>query len=81
MIAKRKGDNHAAAEIFHQLEERGYSGGKIRICHADNETLAKKYEHQFKKRWPDVDLEFYEARGLIAYYAERGGIIVGAEIE
>ena len=76
MIAKRKGDNHAAAEIFHQLEERNYDGGKIRICHADNDLLAKKYERQFKKRWPDVDLMSYPARGLISYYAERGGIIV-----
>ena len=76
MIAKRKGDNHAAAEIFHQLEERNYDGGKIRICHADNDLLAKKYERQFKKRWPDVDIMSYPARGLISYYAERGGIIV-----
>ncbi|MBR0133204.1 MAG: DegV family EDD domain-containing protein [Lachnospiraceae bacterium] len=80
MLAKRKGDNHAAAEIFHQLEERGFLGGKIRICHADNEELAKKYERQFKKRWPDVDFLAYPARGLVSYYAERGGIIVGAEL-
>ena len=80
MLAKRKGDNHAAAEIFHQLEERNYEGGKVRICHADNEVLARKYEHLFKKRWPGVDIMSYSARGLISYYAERGGIIVAAEM-
>ena len=79
MLAKRKGDNHAAAEIFHQLEERGYSGGKVRICHSDNEILAKKYERLFKKRWPDVDVKYYPAGGLVSYYAERGGIIIAAE--
>ncbi len=79
MIAKRKGDNHAAAEIFHQLELKNYNGGKVRICHTDNEKLAAKYEHLFRKRWPDVDVLTYPSRGLISYYAERGGIIVAAE--
>ncbi len=79
-IAKRKGDKHAAAEIFHQLEECGYNGGKVRICHADNAELAKKYVHSLKKRFPDVDVEYCEARGLISYYAERGGVIIAAEM-
>ena len=78
--AKRKGDNHAAAEIFHQMEERHYNGGRIRICHTDNEELARKYVHIIKKRWPDCDVKAYPSRGLIAYYAERGGIILAAEL-
>ena len=78
--AKRKGDNHAAAEIFHQMEERHYNGGRIRICHTDNEELAKKYIHIIKKRWPDCDVKAYPSRGLISYYAERGGIILAAEL-
>ncbi len=78
--AKRKGDNHAAAEIFHQMEERHYNGGRIRICHTDNEELARKYIHIIKKRWPDCDVKAYPSRGLIAYYAERGGIILAAEL-
>ena len=78
--AKRKGDNHAAAEIFHQLEERHYNGGRIRICHTDNEELARKYIHIIKKRWPDCDVKAYPSRGLITYYAERGGIILAAEL-
>ena len=80
MIAKRKGDKHAAAEIFHQLEEVHYDGGKVRICHVDNEELAKVYVHIVKKRWPDADVSYVKARGLISYYAERGGIIIAAEI-
>lgn len=78
--AKRKGDNHAAAEIFHQMEERHYNGGRIRICHTDNEELARKYIHIIKKRWPDCDVKAYPSKGLISYYAERGGIILAAEL-
>ena len=32
MITKRKGDKHAAAEIFHQLELRNYDGGIIVVA-------------------------------------------------
>ena len=62
------------------MEERHYNGGRIRICHTDNEELAKKYIHIIKKRWPDCDVKAYPSRGLISYYAERGGIILAAEL-
>lgn len=78
-IAKRKGDKHAAAEIFHQLEEIGFSNGKIRICHTDNRELAQKYAQTLRGKYPDAEIKAYEARGLIGYYAERGGIILGVE--
>ena len=78
-IAKRKGDKHAAAEILHQLEECGFNGGKVRICHTDAKVLAGKYAHNIQELYPTADIKIYESRGLIAYYAERGGIIVAVE--
>ena len=79
-IAKRKGDNHAAAEIFHQLEEVGFTNGKIRICHTDNRELANKYAQTLHNKYPEADIKAYASRGLIAYYAERGGIIIAVEV-
>lgn len=79
-IAKRKGDKHAAAEIFHQLEEIGFTNGKIRICHTDNRELAQKYAQTLRGKYPEADIKAYEARGLIGYYAERGGVILGVEV-
>jgi len=80
-LAKRRGEKHAAAEIMHQLEECGFNGGKIRISHTDNKILAQKYALNIKNRYPDADIKIYESRGLIGYYAERGGIIVGCETD
>ena len=78
-FAKRRGEKHAAAEILHQLEECGYEGGKVRICHTDNKLLAQKYAVNINNRYPGADIKIYESRGLISYYAERGGIILGVE--
>ena len=80
-LAKRRGEKHAAAEIMHQLEECGYNGGKIRITHTDNKILAQKYALNINNKYPDADIKVYESRGLIGYYAERGGIIVACETD
>lgn len=78
-IAKRKGDRRAAAELFHQLEEIGFTSGKIRICHTDAKELALNYAQTLRNKYPDTDIKIYESRGLIAYYAERGGVIIAVE--
>ena len=79
-IAKRKGDNHAASEILHQLEEIGFADGKIRICHVNNRELAHKYVQVLHNKYPEADIKAYASRGLVSYYAERGGILVAVEI-
>lgn len=80
-LAKRRGEKHAAAEVMHQLEECGYNGGKIRISHTDAKTLAQKYAYNIQTKYPEADIKIYEARGLIGYYSERGGIIVACETD
>lgn len=80
-IAKRRGEKHAASEILHQLEECGFAGGKVRISHTDNKLLAQKYAANIKNRYPSADIKIHESHGLISYYAERGGIIVGVETD
>jgi len=80
-IAKRRGEKHAASEILHQLELCGYNGGKVRISHTDNKLLAQKYAANISKLYPNADIKLYESGGLIGYYAERGGIILGVETD
>ena len=41
--------------------------------------LAKTLAGQLKEFWPQADILTYPARGLCSYYAERGGILLGAE--
>ena len=67
------------SEFIGQLRKHGFSGGKLRISHVENPELADTLANQLKKLWPQADILTYPARGLCSYYAERGGILLGAE--
>lgn len=76
-IAKCRGDRPAMAEILRQIEDTGFTKGKIRIGHIDNIKLAQTYQKKLEDRYPEADIAIYEARGLCSYYGERGGIFIG----
>ena len=78
-LAKCRGDKKAVNEFIRQLKNLGFSGGKLRISHVENPELAKTLASQLKDLWPQADILTYPARGLCSYYAERGGILLGAE--
>ena len=52
-----------------------------KICHVENEGLARNISDIVKKSYPDADVLYYKAGGLCSYYAERGGIILALETE
>ena len=78
-LAKCRGDKKAVTEFIRQLKNLGFSGVKLRISHVENPELAKTLARQLKELWPQADILTYPARGLCSYYAERGGILLGAE--
>lgn len=78
-IGKCRGEKKVVSCLAEELDKAGYSGGKIRICHIENQELATKVAEVVKNRYPDADINIYAARGLCSYYGERGGIILGCE--
>lgn len=47
-------------------------------CRGDKKAVTE-FIRQLKELWPQADILIYPARGLCSYYAERGGILLGAE--
>ncbi len=78
-IAKCRGEKKLIETILLEIKNAGYKGGKVRICHVENEKLAKAVSEGLKKLFGDIDLISIPARGLCSFYAERGGIIIGCE--
>lgn len=78
-IAKSRGKKAVIAEVIKQLRSAGYHGGKLRVCHVENEELAQDFISAVKKIYPDAEIKMYPSRGLVAYYGERGGLLVGCE--
>ena len=78
-IGKCRGDKKLLVKLQALLDDAGYEGGKLRICHVENEALAGKIADMIKQAYGAEDVCVYKAGGLCSYYAERGGIILSCE--
>lgn len=76
---KARGEKRAIQKLRDMIVEAGFHGGKLRICHIKNEKMANTFAEFIHAEFPHADIKIYPSRGLIAYYAEEGGIIVGME--
>lgn len=78
-LTKSRGDKKVAAKLLEKLKESGYSGGKLRISHVENEALAEQVKLAVTEKYSGADIKIYKARGLCSYYAERGAVLIGCE--
>lgn len=80
MICKSRGEKAMVADMVNQLGLEGYKGGKIRIHHADNLSVAESLKEKILEKYSDANVVISTTRGLCSFYAEAGGILVGFEI-
>lgn len=78
-VAKCRGEKKLIETVLSEFKKIGYVGGKVRICHVENEELAKAIIEGIKKEFEKADVKSIFAGGLCSFYAERGGIIIGCE--
>ncbi|MCR5216770.1 MAG: DegV family protein [Lachnospiraceae bacterium] len=76
---KCRGGNRSIKKVLEEMEHAGFHGGKLRICHVENEDLATDLGKMVLEKYPSTDLVIYPARALVSYYAERGGLVIGCE--
>ncbi len=78
-VAKCRGDRKLIDRILVELRKAGYRGGKVRICHVENETLSAAVIDAIRREFGNSDINSIPARGLCSYYGERNGIVIGCE--
>ncbi|SDN12084.1 MULTISPECIES: DegV family protein [Lachnospira] len=78
-IAKSRGVKNVFSKLIEEMTKAGFAGGKVRICHVENEELASGFGAALKNLFPNLDINIYPARGLVSYYAERYGIVIACE--
>lgn len=78
-LAKARGEKKALPTLTQLMEKLGYVGGKVRISHCSNEALALKLQALIQEKFNKAQVEIYKARGLVSYYAEKGGLLIGFE--
>jgi DegV family protein with EDD domain len=79
VLHKSKGESKAISKLWQTMLEKGYKGGKVRICHTDNEKAALQLESLIKQEFADCDIKIGANKGLCSYYSEKGGLLVGFE--
>ena len=80
-LHKCRGEKKSIDRLWKAMLEAGYRGGKVRIRHTGNKNAAKSLLRLILNEYPEADIKAGSNRGLCAYYAERGGLLVGFETE
>ena len=78
-VAKPRGEENGYKAILSQMEELSFDGKRVRISHCENEGVAKKLEKLILESYPAAEIKIQPCGGLCAFYAERGGLLVGFE--
>nr|WP_027872419.1 DegV family protein [[Eubacterium] cellulosolvens] len=78
-IGKCRGKKKVIANLISQLVNVGYKGGRVNVTHVENRELADAFCEKLREQFPAAEVAIHPARGLVAYYGERGGMIVGCE--
>lgn len=78
-LTKARGEKKALPRLIELMRELGHTGGKVRIAHCFNGITAKRLKETLEEHFPSIDVDIYAARGLVSFYAEKGGLLVGFE--
>ena len=78
-LYKSRGEKRALPTLISMLKDHNFAGGKLRIGHVLNETVAQQFKEMVLAAYPTTHVEIYPLRGLCSFYAENGGILIGFE--
>ena len=77
-VNKCRGEKRTQQALLNVMKDHGFCGGKVRIAH-NNPTLAETMISLIRQLAPTADIQAYPARGLVSFYAEDGGLLIGYE--
>jgi DegV family protein with EDD domain len=78
-LHKCRGEKNALTTIWEEMQAHGYNGGKVEILHCQNVDSAELLSNLIKKDYPNASILIRPCTALCAYYAEKGGMLVGFE--
>ena len=79
LLHKCRGRRPALEAILRSMTERGYAGGRVRIAHCQAWEEADTLRFMVLDAWRSADVQIVPTRGLCAFYAESGGLMIGFE--
>lgn len=78
-LHKCRGEKKALEILLAEMEDHGFTGGKVRINHAHNPSAAQALLDLVQSKYPDIEATIAPMTGLCCFYAERGSVMIGFE--
>lgn len=79
LLHKCRGPKRTLQTTYDTMIEHGYFGGRVRIAQCQNSSEAEALRSKLLGAWPEADIQIVPCRGLCAFYAEAGGLMIGYE--
>ena len=76
-----RGEKRALKAIVNEMYERGFVGGTVHIDHSLNVAAAEKVKKMVLELWPEATVTVNPCGALCSYYADKGGLIIGYEVD
>ena len=80
VVNKVKGKKRVIKTMINKMIEDGYKGGKAIIHHAFSENMANDAKNAILEKFPHANVTVSQAAGLVSYYIEDKGFLIGFEI-
>ena len=77
---KCRGEKKAIISLFDNMKRLGYKGARVLVDHCYNENAAKALKELIQKEFPAAQVIIDKTKGLCSFYAERGGLMIGFEV-
>ena len=81
LLHKCRGERRALKTIVREMAERGCKGGTVYIDHCLNESAAQKLKELMEEQFPGIEVHIEACGALCSYYADKGGLIIGYEVQ
>lgn len=80
-LAKARGEKGARKALLQLLAKHHFDGQHLVIDHADNLAGATALQAAVQAQYPDCQVEIGTCNALCSFYAEQGGLMIGAKME
>ena len=80
-LHKCRGEKRSLEAIVEEMASRGFVKGKVSIGHCMNPEGAQALKELLLSKHPEASITIHKLHGLCSFYAEKGGILVGYEME
>lgn len=77
---KCRGEKKALASLFDNMKRLGYKGARVLVDHCYNEKAANALKELIMREFPAAKVIIDKTRGLCSFYAEKGGLMIGFEV-